>query len=388
MKSTRLIPLRYLAVGSLAFLLGRFTSPQPSPSQLESSDLHLGGVSVAPMDKSMVHRVVPDYSSPSTAVVLLERLWSEPAVPSRNRHLLGIIQDLARTDPIKAMELAQRAEGLSLREYLQSAVFLGWAEIDPEAAIQSVMEMLGGPPPSRSLLHAVVVGAANGEVPIGPRLRSLFEEDSPECIERGFIYFDTLTQNGEFHRAVENVLSLSHPKRVQWVERIFSQWAMHQPEAAVIFAVAFDDLETRDHALRASVASWSRQFPEDLALFASKIADGPLKEYAVGEAMRQWSEVDLSEATNWLMIQPSDRAFDSTRLEMVLALNRADEDTREAQLGLARMIKTRSIRSTALGRIAQEWSTVDPASAYAFAAREPDLSEPDRQDLIRSLPIP
>jgi hypothetical protein len=229
-----------------------------------------------------------------------QRLSVQPATMDRNAKLADLLEKLAATDPMRAMQMAQAEGNLVLRKEFTQAALHGWARTAPMDAANWVMAMPNSGDRDAALssvFSGAVVTDPNAAVAMGQKLMQQYPGDALGCGSR---LIDALCDSGNFSVAANMAINGGSDQRNSWLGEAFSKWASFQPDAAAQAAQAISDPQIRDQALHGIVGGWADADPAGLAQFLGQLPAGNDRGDMLGQALKSWMQTDPLAAANWM----------------------------------------------------------------------------------------
>lgn len=305
--------------------------------------------------------------------------WQEflrtPATSKRNEAMAAWLEQLAATDPVRAMQLAQAESNRHLREQLLAAALRGWGRGVPDAAAGWALAQ-GEPSARANALRAVFAGVVDRPeeaVRIG---RLAFERDPNSATEHGVALIDALVDAGHYAVA-SRVASESSPARPVWVIEAFAKWSTLQPEEAARAAAALPEGEIRTDALRGTANGWGEVDPGGLSQFLTALPASETRRELLGHSLRQWVTTDPVAASKWINGVELGPDMD----EGVAAVATMSSMKPEVATSWAESIESLQLRSETLATVLREWGRTDPKAAAQYLTKAKDL-QPDERRML------
>jgi len=387
MRAQRRVVFGLLAACLLAVVmglcLGRISNPAPSnPQNARSVD----GLRLA--DKTSVG-AGSGRSGPSSAVPAgddWERRWHElmsrADSPERTRQLVALLERLAKTDPARAIALADKATADAyLRADLFQAALRGWASGNPEAAGAWALSqtMIDG----GQAMSAVFAGAAQDLESVQRLAEQLSRDDPARAPDYGSYLVAALASVGEYGQAADFAANGPADSRLNWLNAAFGRWAEEHPDEAVAYARRLSDPEVQRTALAAAISGWSRTDPQGVADYALTLPEESERMFALTAALHVWSEGDVAEAATWLTQFGPSPELDSGVAEIATESHTLDQP--EVAVTWAESITNPQLCSRTLVTVLETWARSDAAAARNYAETSPYLQAQDRTDVLANI---
>ena len=315
-----------------------------------------------------------------------ERAWTEsnwrqlsaqPGSHVRIQALAGLLATLAKTEPDRAMQLAQAEKNLVLREILIQAALNGWAAAAPRDAAAWVCA-LDDQAKRSTAMETVFASAVASQPDEAVKLgRELFSQDPDAATGYGCSLVDALCAAGHFERAVTLATqpgTLEATGRSILLAKTYSAWATMQPEEAGRVARALTDPTDRREALHAVVGGWGQADPAGLTRFVAQLPPDPERIPLMGQALRAWSQLDAAAAVHWVKTNDIGPGLD----DGVAAMAGAGFLEPKEAAGWVSEIASPALRSETLLAVLRNWANTDPDAARAYFEKTNDLQPVDR----------
>ncbi len=287
------------------------------------------------------------------------------STPARDRALVALIEQLARTDPQKALALAQAEGNWRLRDLLRNAALRGWASVAPMAAADWALTVR--PEERRSAVEALLQGAAaNPDAAVKTALH-LCQSDPEPAGDYGHYTIAALVDAGAFKEAVQFGNQVGTEKYPFLLKSAFFQWSRNQPNDAMAAVNGISDPVLRAQAYGEAISGWAWSDAKAVAQYALQLPSGSARTDAFAEALPRWVEKDPVAATEWINRQDSGPEFDSG---IVAVANHQSmiQGQPSTAMALAGNISDPSVRSHTLRAVFRQWATNDLTAARSFIA--------------------
>lgn len=370
-------------VGTSLFLtlvgyeVGRIFSPDVKPQS--SMEERVQGVTAAPT-VSAVKVSSPPLREGTDWKAHWQNLSRQRSTPARNRALGEMVEELARTDPNGALELAKAQNNWELRAALRNAALRGWGSVAPDAAATWAMDQrLEDRMPS---VDAVLAGAAAHPEEALRIATKLCVADPVPAGDYGHAVISALSDQGNFEAAARFAAGATMVDRQSFLlESSFRQWAEHQPDQALAGLASLDDPKIRSAAYQGLVSGWADANAHQLADYAQTLPPGEARSEALSAALPRWVEKDPAAAMDWIGRFDSSADLDQGAAAVAKLPSLAQHP--ETAMEWADTISDRSKRLMTKYEVFNTWTRNDPAEARKFAENAKDTDE--RQMMMETL---
>jgi hypothetical protein len=314
-------------------------------------------------------------------------LSTQPNTTALTREREALLEALARTDPKRALALAEAEGNWLTRDQLRDAALRGWASVEPDAAADWAMQqtVLG----ERMKCGAAVLAGATAQPEAALRVGIRLCSTDPEPAGfYGHMLINALVERtGNFDAATRFATSATMVDRQSFLlDSAFYQWAQHDPDRAYAQLASLTDPAIRASALKGIIEGRSDFDPGHFADFAQKLPAGADRTQALAISLQRWAGKDPVAALQWINRGDPDPDFDPG----IAALAVSDTliaSRPEVAMELTDNITDTTKRILTKSRVFFEWALRDPAAArrYAESVEHPDTRETLLQDL-KSLP--
>lgn len=308
-------------------------------------------------------------------------LHAQASTPSRDRALAALLEQLARTDPERALALASEEHNWRLSDELRDASLRGWAFADPAAAGQCALTVRTED--RRRAVAAVLQGAAAASPDAAVQTSlELCRADPGPAGDYGHATVAALVQNGAFAEAVRFGESLGADKFPFILKSAYYEWALRQPDAALASLDSIRDPVTRSRAASQVYFGWARSDAAGLAAHALSLPPGEARTQALAEALPIWVEKDPVAATAWINDNDTGGDFDDGASAVANLQTLVTRQPAKA-MEWAGSINDPHKREQTLRSVFRQWAEKDPAAARRFL--ESAASSQDRNILVSEL---
>jgi hypothetical protein len=366
-------------VGLVGFAVGRYTAP---PADLPASSAETTSRSAATREHAAAttDALVPTRHGKS-AVTAEERWkrWSTAVrTPEVERELIAALEELARTAPERAMQLAAQETSLRSRELLSQAVLRAWASTAPDAALAAAMKLPAAD--NRAAIAAVLQGAANNPETLLRLGRQITDGSDPIASDYGTLTIRALADAGHFPEALRFAMQGLPENRALWISEAFTAWARAEPQRALAELNRIAEPALQAEAQRGVVSGWAESDPGSLADYALRQPPTEDRTFALDHALRNWVLRDPGAASQWLSQRDADPDLDgglATIANLPALVNQRPEVATE----WAEAITDPQRRHAALRTIGDEWRRRSPNALQQFLQTNTTLTAADRAAL-------
>ncbi|HEX2852419.1 MAG TPA: hypothetical protein VHO24_04205 [Opitutaceae bacterium] len=307
-----------------------------------------------------------------------EQQWSKqssrPNSPARTRDLETMLEQLARTDPQRALALALAEGNWLVRDLLRNAALRGWGATAPDAAADwaTAQPLLGD---RMQCVTAVLTGAAERpEDAVRLGLRLCAAEAAPAG-DYGHALINALVdKTGSFETAARFATAATMVDRQSFLlDSAYYQWAQHEPGRALAEFDKIADPKIRDAARKGMIAGWADSDPQKLADFAQALPRGEDRSRALEIALPQWVAKEPEAALKWMNQVDPDPDFD--RGIASLALRSSLHPNPAVAMELTESITNPASRVLTQSNVFYQWAIRDLAAARKYAEATPNREQ-------------
>lgn len=210
-----------------------------------------------------------------------------------------MLDELARTDPKRALALALAEANWETRDQLRDAALRGWGATAPDAAADWAMDHRLGE--RMRCVAAVLSGAAeNPPEAVRVALRVCAADPGPAADYGHALISALVEKGGAFESAAKFAAAVGTERQQFLLDSAFYQWARHQPDQALAAIGNISDPKIRESAYAGLLAGWAAADAEVLANHAQKLPVGEDRNRAFAIALPRWVEKDPVAATEWI----------------------------------------------------------------------------------------
>lgn len=362
-----------LAVALLGYAVGRGFLSSESPPPPASPPSAISAL-------TSLHPRAQPASSPDGD---WEHLAAQPNSPARAAALAAILEKLARTDPKRALALAQAEGNWAVRDQLRDAALRGWGATAPDAAADWAMDHRLEV--RMQCMNAVLTGAAeNPQAAVRVALR-ICQQDPEPAADYGHALISALVdKTGDFNAAVKFAAAVGTERQEMLLDSAYYQWARHQPEQALGQIATLTDPKIRASAKAGLLSGWADADAQQLAQYAQKLPPGEDRTQAFATALPRWVERDPTAATQWIGGFDPSPDLDAG-VAAVASLPSLITQKPEVAMDWAGNITDRAKRIMTKHDIFTQWAGRDLAAARRFA--ETSRNADDREMMIEALNV-
>jgi hypothetical protein len=333
------------------------------------------------------NRIIVSPPAPTDAKLSWEDNWrrlaTEAASPARNRKLGELLEELARTDPKRALALALAEENWLARDQLRAAALQGWGATAPDDAAAWAMSqpVLGE---RMFCVEAVLTGAAEHPNEAVRVALQLCTNDPVAAGDYGHTVINALVEkSGDFDAARRFATAATMVDRQTFLlDSAYYQWAQHQPDRALSELAAIQDPRIRSAAMKGVVAGFSDSNPQKLADYAQALPPGQDRSDILRVALPEWVGKDPAAALQWTSRVDPDPDFDKGISTLAL-LPTLIEKSPQVAMELTESICDSAQRTLTRSNVFFRWAQQDftAARTYAEATQNVEYRESMMQDL-------
>ncbi len=290
----------------------------------------------------------------------------------------SLIETLARTNPLRAVEIAQRESNEALRPRLMESAMRGWGQTDPEAALAWVaaQSLTDSGPANAAIFH----GAACDPDRAIQLATTLSRSDPSRAADHGLYLVAALARAEEFTKAADFALNSTAESRAIRLSDAYSRWANKSPEQALAHATQLSDPKTRKTASKAILLRWAYNDASAAAQHALGLTDSDERQFALSKALPLWVAAQPVEAAVWMSnVEPS------PELDLVaasIATRARGAQSPEVSALWAGNILDSSLRVRVMASVVHTWAETDPAAARNYVETSPSIRPEERPEIL------
>jgi len=316
-----------------------------------------------------------------------EARWNEKKArrtcPAATRDRAALLEELARTDPQRALKLALAEPNLLVRDELRAAALRGWAAVAPDdaAAWAMAQTVLGE---RMKCVSAVLAGAVeNPEEAVRVALEACASDPEPAG-DYGHNLINALVDRmGDFAKAAEFARNAGMVDRQSYlIDSAYYQWAQHEPQRAFEELASITDPDARDAAMKGVIEGTADSNPHNLANYAKELPEGNDRSEILAVALPQWVGKDPAAALKWIDEAGPHPDYDRG-LAALASMPSLFESHPEMAMELTDSICNSVNRRMAKSDVFIQWARRDFAAAeqYAQSVQNPEYREMFQTDL-------
>jgi len=330
-------------------------------------------------------------SDPEQVLLDAARGSTLPVLPEGQLNVSLAVRGVAKTDPKRALELADQLKGQQ-REIALRAAIQAWGSADPYGALgfvdrlgpgrdrdmllQAVGEELGRQDPNGALawFHSL---DASPQGLYGSILQGIAQREPQRALELALdsgdasaVFFTSMAaRSGEvsFADLAEHVLSMDNGlRRDARLQTLVNAWAHDEPEEALSWLVSHGKDIGRG-ALGQAAETLARQNP-DAAIRATQSLPAEERQTWVRAVASGYAESDPPGAKSWIERFRGEAVFDAGMTAIVQVSAMRDPAGAAAMLS---SFTDAAARERATTTVAQQWTERDPRAAHDWATGLP-----------------
>ena len=317
--------------------------------------------------------------------------------PNKKRQVISIsMAALGASDPLQAIDLAQRLTSSGTRDQALQAVFQGWAQRDPESAAMGIEQISNLSASSRRSLAGSVAAQYAQRSPQealawarrvdghGNLWRTVLKTTAARDPHAALNAAMAVESDGDRHQAISSVIGVvaqSQPDvavgyldqipagaaKTAAITQVVHQWSRQDPAAAFEWAQTLPAGDTHTKAMQSIVRRMVRHDPELAASYVGRIG-GPARQHWITTVAGSLVNTDPQRALNWIAQFRDEPGHDAALTKVVQSWAASDP---QAALGIAGQIDSAPNRANAVRMIAQRWAQSDPAAAARWVSNQP-----------------
>jgi len=323
---------------------------------------------------------IPLLDSTSTRELLASAFMLPSSQPDRGRIIRALLENLAKTDPEGALELASSVESMREKERARIAVLQEWGQSDPSAALAWANQNLRDEPPRtrRAQISSIYRGYAVNNPQAAFNQALAIENDSRMRDQALNAIISTQVNSGNLQSAKQAIDAVDDDGlKTQLRAELVEEWASFDPEAAGRYVEALGD-QASTRVKTELLGEWAESDPAAAAAWLGQLADDdPAIARASSAIIREWTRYDLNSSAEWLNSLPASPELDRAIISYTF---RAAEEDPAAAMTWAESIENDRRRTWMMERVAATWKTKD-AGAFTQYLDNSELTEAQRKKL-------
>lgn len=315
----------------------------------------------------------------------LEAAFALPASdPHRSELITALLSQLAKSNPQEAYGLTASIGSLRDAERAKVAILEVWAKNDPVTAIAWAQSALADEP--RHLYSSQMSALFRGYAELDPEAafaaaQSLPADSRDEQRMRNQLMsevIETQVREGEVTQAKLAIELVTDPDtKERMTQELVSEWAKYDPASAALY---IDSLgESASSRLKTSlVDEWAESDPAAAALWLSSLdVEDPTVARAANDIIQEWTRYDLVASAEWLNTLPASADLD--RAVVGYTYRAAQEDPASA-MSWAESVSNDRVRDRIMQNVASSWKSENP-EAFEEYVESADLTDEQKEDL-------
>jgi hypothetical protein len=354
------------------------------------------------------HRSLSTPATAETDLQLLNRASEEEILAilqqkidsSLHDEVRALLEFLARTRPLMALDLAQKAGRTDAERYtLSFAVLQVWSRNDPKPAwswtLQNFRQLdLAGQPSLRSCVLDQVAGL-NPQWVITLVTEALKQGGAPLSsgeASTAQLALQAMDKAGNSTMERPAIEAWSRDPGYDQIDRaafeeVAAPWAQHSPTEAAAWLRTLPPSQERNAALAAIAENWATSDPKAAMDWSSGLSAGDDRQNAMQKAFNEWEHTDMLAAAQWLGQQPADPVTDHMIANLV-GDPRVTQADPPAALMLAESVSDPRLRGQSLDAVLRTWGREDPAAAEKYVMESAQLSSAQKEQILQRLHNP
>ena len=323
-------------------------------------------------------------SSAMTRQLLNAALAVPISDPGRSETINQLLEQLAASDPLAALEFADGIASLRDAERARNNILEVWASNEPMAALAWADSALADVPYNlrNSQMEAIIRGFAETN-PKGAfnYANALSEATTSELRLKNRLLSEVIeTQIGGGGLAeAQTTIALmpDGPSKENLQRELVNEWAAFDPLSAAAYVQGLGS-DASTGMKTALIGEWAESDPAAAAAWLSNLsADDPAYSYATTQITREWTRYDLTASSEWLNSLPASPELD--RAVATYTYRAAQEDPPTA-MSWAESINNANMRNRMMQQVAANWKNDDPKGFTSYLDNS-DLNEEQREKL-------
>ena len=395
----------YLAVWfasiALAFFIGRALSSTGTSTEQTASEalsaaqlqeavrsatarVDTAGAATGEAEAEDTFEQLRSQSSEMTRQLLNAALAVPISDPGRSETINQLLEQLAASDPLAALEFADGIASLRDAERARNNILEVWASNEPMAALAWADSALADVPYNlrNSQMEAIIRGFAETN-PKGAfnYANALSEATTSELRLKNRLLSEVIeTQIGGGGLAeAQTTIALmpDGPSKENLQRELVNEWAAFDPLSAAAYVQGLGSDASTDMKT-ALIGEWAESDPAAAAAWLSNLStEDPAYSHATTQITREWTRYDLTASSEWLNSLPASPELD--RAVATYTYRAAQEDPPTA-MSWAESINNANMRNRMMQQVAANWKNDDPEGFTSYLDNS-DLNEKEREKL-------
>ena len=323
-------------------------------------------------------------SSAMTRQLLNAALAVPISDPGRSETINQLLEQLAASDPLAALEFADGIASLRDAERARNNILEVWASNEPMAALAWADSALADVPYNlrNSQMEAIIRGFAETN-PKGAfnYANALSEATTSELRLKNRLLSEVIeTQIGGGGLAeAQTTIALmpDGPSKENLQRELVNEWAAFDPLSAAAYVQGLGS-DASTGMKTALIGEWAESDPAAAAAWLSNLStEDPAYSHATTQITREWTRYDLTASSEWLNSLPASPELD--RAVATYTYRAAQEDPPTA-MSWAESINNAHMRNRMMQQVAANWKNDDPKGFTSYLDNS-DLNEEQREKL-------
>ena len=395
----------YLAVWfasiALAFFIGRALSSTGTSTEQTASEalsaaqlqeavrsatarVDTAGAATGEAEAEDTFEQLRSQSSEMTRQLLNAALAVPISDPGRSETINQLLEQLAASDPLAALEFADGIASLRDAERARNNILEVWASNEPMAALAWADSALADVPYNlrNSQMEAIIRGFAETN-PKGAfnYANALSEATTSELRLKNRLLSEVIeTQIGGGGLAeAQTTIALmpDGPSKENLQRELVNEWAAFDPVSAAAYVQGLGS-DASTGMKTALIGEWAESDPAAAAAWLSNLStEDPAYSHATTQITREWTRYDLTASSEWLNSLPASPELD--RAVATYTYRAAQEDPPTA-MSWAESINNANMRNRMMQQVAANWKNDDPEGFTSYLDNS-DLNEKEREKL-------
>ncbi|MDA9260764.1 hypothetical protein N9P58_02740 [Puniceicoccaceae bacterium] len=304
--------------------------------------------------------------------------------PGRSETINQLLEQLAASDPLAALEFADGIASLRDAERARNNILEVWASNEPMAALAWADSALADVPYNlrNSQMEAIIRGFAETN-PKGAfnYANALSEATTSELRLKNRLLSEVIeTQIGGGGLAeAQTTIALmpDGPSKENLQRELVNEWAAFDPVSAAAYVQGLGS-DASTGMKTALIGEWAESDPAAAAAWLSNLStEDPAYSHATTQITSEWTRYDLTASSEWLNSLPASPELD--RAVATYTYRAAQEDPPTA-MSWAESINNANMRNRMMQQVAANWKNDDPEGFTSYLDNS-DLNEKEREKL-------
>ncbi len=306
------------------------------------------------------------------------------SAPNRQSSISELLQQLAETHPLEALELANNIESMRASEDAKADILQTWASHDPNAALAWADVNLANVPQHirNTQMSAIFRGYAELNAAAAFQAALHLDDSNAQAAnlkQRALSeVIETQIRDGELFIAKQTIEQLPDGDiKNDLMREMVGEWARYDPENAAAYVLSLGE-DAPTSLKNALINEWAESDPAAAAAWLSTLPEGdPAVGRATAEIIREWARYDLTASAEWLNSMPASAELDWAVASYTF---RAAQEDPESAISWAESINNDRMRDRMTEQVAANWKQQDP-QAFQQYLDDSDFSDEDKERL-------